>query len=278
LPRDLADVLHYFLPELEAPTRTTSVAGPSRAATGPNESSGSPERPTAAIHALPVLGLAVGDRDVVRATLVWNLAVETARLSGTAVLLTPESEQAAPLWPEPGPGPLGCELIVRPAKDLASLYDQAHEIARERAEDNRGGGTVFVRIPPEWLQSEMAPPGHPRWHLLLSGRRPAELDEAIETAAQLIRTHPGSDIGLSIHGVTRVEDARRAFEHASERLERETGQAFVSYGLLVNDLHVFRAIAAQRPIGLAHPEAPAARALTDVARLISVDARSRSVG
>jgi hypothetical protein len=46
----------------------------------------------------------------------------------------------------------------------------------------------------------------------------------------------------------------------------------------VNDLHVFRAIAAQRPIGLAHPEAPAARALTDVARLISVDARSRSVG
>jgi MinD-like ATPase involved in chromosome partitioning or flagellar assembly len=47
----------------------------------------------------------------------------------------------------------------------------------------------------------------------------------------------------------------------------------VSYGLLVDDLHVYRAIVARRPIGLEHPQSPAARALRDVARLVLEDAR-----
>jgi MinD-like ATPase involved in chromosome partitioning or flagellar assembly len=45
-----------------------------------------------------------------------------------------------------------------------------------------------------------------------------------------------------------------------------------SYGLLVDALHVYRAIVAQRPIGLAHPQSPAARALRDVAQLLLTDA------
>jgi MinD-like ATPase involved in chromosome partitioning or flagellar assembly len=51
-----------------------------------------------------------------------------------------------------------------------------------------------------------------------------------------------------------------------------------SYGLLVDDLHVYRAIVAQRPIGLAHPQSPAARALRDVAELLLGDAREKRLG
>jgi hypothetical protein len=46
-----------------------------------------------------------------------------------------------------------------------------------------------------------------------------------------------------------------------------------SYGLLFDDLYVYRAIAAGRPIGLAHPQAPATRALMDVAGLIYENTR-----
>ena len=45
----------------------------------------------------------------------------------------------------------------------------------------------------------------------------------------------------------------------------------------VHDLDVYRAIVAQRPIGLDHPQSPAARALRDVAGLLLEDARKASV-
>ncbi len=272
MPRDLADVLHYFLPELEEPAPTTASDGDAAAEAGERS------RAIAPASALPVLGLPVGDRDVVRAALAWNLAIETARLGASALLLAPASDRAAPLWPEPGVGPLGCELLLCPAKDLAGLYEAANALARQRAAGARHGGAVFLRIPPEWLHAEVAAPGHPRWHLLLSSARPADLQEAVGLGARIAATHPGSEIGLSVHGVTTIAEARVAFERASRRLLEQTGQELISYGLLVDDLHVYRAIAAQRPIGLAHPQSPAARALADVARLVYEDARSRVLG
>ena len=44
--------------------------------------------------------------------------------------------------------------------------------------------------------------------------------------------------------------------------------------LVVDDLHVYRAIVSRRPIGIEHPQSRAARALRDVARLVLDDARS----
>ena len=67
------------------------------------------------------------------------------------------------------------------------------------------------------------------------------------------------------------EDVRTSPEGLAARVEPALDRALASYGLLVDDLHLYRAIVAQRPIGLAHPAAPATRALADVASLLIAD-------
>lgn len=290
MPRDLADVLHYFLPELEE----SPVAGDASASPAPHrrdlgrmgEDSGNSGPTGAKVPPLPVLGLAIGDHDVVRAALAWNLAIETARLGGTTVILAPEEDRGSPLWPEPGVGPLGTELLFCPAKDLRGLYEAAADLAQQRAEQHppqrpgqpRRGGIIFVRIPPAWLEAHDEIPDVLRWVLLLSGSTDRDLDEALSLSARLLARHPNIEIGVTLHGVQSIAEARSAYEILAQRAQVNLGLFLISYGLLVDDLHVYRAIAAQRPIGLAHPQAPAARALSDVARLLYEDARSRVLG
>ena len=87
MPRDLADVLHYFLPELDGADTAESVpAGEHPEEPAPRAAGESP---------LPILGLPIGDRDVVRAALAWNLAVEIARLGGTSIVLAPDSDRGS---------------------------------------------------------------------------------------------------------------------------------------------------------------------------------------
>jgi hypothetical protein len=300
LPRDLADVLHYFLPELEEtpdadPTDTPRVdredAFPSQpvevpideppattARSGRSASRNDATTGPAAGPPLPVLGLPIGDRDVVRAALAWNLAVETARIAASTILLAPDTDRGSPLWPEPGVGPLGCELLFCPARDLASLYETASKLAARMATDARRGGIVFVRIPPDWLVEGDAPVEPIRWLLLLAGARARDLDEAASLARTLYARHSVLELGVTLHGVASIGEARQAYDALARRTEAESARQLISYGLLVDDLHVYRAIAAQRPVGLAHPQSPAARALMDVARLLYEDARSRVLG
>lgn len=279
MPRDLADVLHYFLPELDEGSDVPRE--PSRLDAPLGFDAGEPpaERRQGEVPPpLPILGLPIGDRDVVRAALAWNLAIETTRLGGNTVILAPESDRNSPLWPEPGVGPLGSELQFCPATGLESLYACAESIAAARAEKAPRGGIVFVRIPPEWLFAEHAPVDLIRWMLLLRSSNRADLAEAFALAERLTANHPRLELGLTVHGVHTIEEARSAFESLARRTQEQLGLVLCSYGLLVDDLHVYRAIAAQRPIGLAHPQAPATRALMDVARLLYEDARSRVLG
>jgi len=284
LPRDLADVLHYFLPELEEgvpaeadPVRPSDTRA-ARDGSGSADSRSHRVPPNRPPPPLPILGLPIGERDVVRAALAWNLAIETIRLGGSTVILAPESDRGSPLWPEAGIGPLGSELIFCPATDLESLIATADDLAAARAEKARRGGIVFVRIPPAWLVDPQAPSDVIRWLLLLSSSNRRDLAEAFELARMLARTHPSIEIGLTVHGANTIAEARSAFESLARRMEEQLGLVLTSYGMLVDDLHVYRAIAAQRPIGLAHPQAPATRALMDVARLLYEDARSRVLG
>lgn len=289
MPRDLADVLHYFLPELdEAPPSAVTSGPPDRIhdVHGEAEQSGhgAPSSretgapPEIAPPAIPVLGLPLGDRDVMGAAIAWNLAVETARLGTTTILLAPESDRGSPLWPEPGVGPLGCELLFCPAKDLDSLLDAADLLASPMTASGRSDGIVFVRIPPAWLLADPKDGERLRWMLLLSGARTRDLDETTRLALALQSKHRQVELGVTIHGVESIDAAREAFDSLAGRIEAESVNPISSYGLLVDDLHVYRAIAAQRPVGLAHPQSPAARALMDVARLLVGDARSRIVG
>ena len=283
MTRNLSDVLDYFLP----PKKTSNAAATAEAR--------APQTPTQRetrekkkprrdfpkhegeepLQLLPILALPMGDRDVVRAAFTWNLAVEIARLGGRARVVTPALDDPSPLWPEPGMGPLGTELVPAVANNLGSLYRLALEsaVVRPRSPDDKVG-VVFVRVPPAWLLKPGEGAPLLRWSLLFSSSRSSDLKESYGLAKLILDAQPDARLGVTIHGAQSRREAEEAFNRLAHATEKGMGHDLLSYGLLVDDLHVYRAIVAQRPIGLAHPQAPAARALRDVARMLMHDAGS----
>ena len=97
--------------------------------------------------------------------------------------------------------------------------------------------------------------------------------ETYGLAKRVLAASHEARVGVTIHGARRVVEAQSAFLHLAGIAARHLGRDLASYGLLVDDLHIYRAIVSQRPIGLEHPQSRAARALRDVARLLLEDAR-----
>ncbi len=296
MPRDLSDVLHFFLPELDDDRESPSVGARPFARRRP-AAEGTGRRPLASRNAeasrlpLSVLGVPLGDRDVVHAAYVWNLARETHRLGGASAIVTPETDRDGSLWSvraQDG-GSDDVEIVYSAAGDLAGLRRDAERIARDRGR-TAGGGIVFTRVPPAWLSDAPPQDGKPdgngrarsddaiRWLLVFSSPRPREVDSLLERIRHWIRGRPGLEIGVTIHGVCQIEEARAAFDGLARGCDERLGLPLASYGLLIDDLELFRSIAAGRPIHEADRETPAARCLTDVARLLYEDARSRVLG
>ena len=253
MARELGDVLHYFIPEDEAAPPPEPVRVP-------------------AASPLAVVAIPVGETDVVRAAFAWNLAVEMARRGAAATLIAPRGEASEPLWPQPGRGPLGTEFVATEVRDLSALASNALEVATSRGAESRAGGMVLVQVPPDWIAR--ATDGDPllRWTLLFSAPESRELEETRALARRLLLTAPGARVGVTIHGVSSIDEAHRAFDALVSALEPELRPGLVSYGLLLDDLDVYRAIVNRRPIGVIHPQSRAARALADVARLLLTDA------
>ncbi len=280
MPRDLSEVLHYFLPEpasegeairetQDARLRRTgsgSRVAPPATLTGPFPSS-----------VLPIIAIPIGDRDVLRAAFTWNVAVEIARLGGRAVVVAPGWEDPSPLWPGAGVGPLGAELLPTSAADLGTLYRVAIDTAVAHAVGARDGGAVLVRVPPAWLRAPADGIALLRWTLLFTSPHATDLLETYGLSKLVLAAHEASQVGVAIHGARSFGEARNAFERLARTTRTHLRRDLLSYGLLVDDLHVYRAIVAQRPIGLVHPQSSAARALADVARMIFDDARGRTV-
>ncbi len=261
MPRDLDDVLHYFLPVAERSERFDR----------PRETGPMP-------IALPILTLPVASRDVVRAAFAWNLTVELARLGARAVMIAPRDPGAAALWPEPGRGPLGAQVSYPEAGDLVALGHAALDAAIAGAADAAEGGAVVVCVPPEWLVRGAAVRPLLRWMLLFGTPELNDLREAYALAKLAYRRSSDPLVGLVIHGVRRLREAERAYAHVARVASRHLGRAPQSYGLLADDLHVYRAIAARRPIGIEHPQSRAARALGDVAQMLWSDAQKLTLG
>lgn len=251
MARGLADVLHYFVAE-------TPVAEPTGAAT-----------PAAR---RPILGVPLAGRDVVRAALAWNLAVEAARLGVRSTLVAPSAADAASLWPDAGKGPLGAELIVTFAEDLAELAAAAQSTSASPEETFDDGGLVVVHVPPPWIEKAPAPLPLLRHVLLFASPERSDLAQTYSLLKRCVAA--GAErIGVTIHGVRSVIEAEEAFLRLARASERHLGRPIESYGLLVDDLNVYRSIVSRRPIGLTHPHSPAARALRDVANLLVGDLR-----
>ena len=262
MPRDLDDVLHFFLPVAERSERSERIA---------HAREGQPV-------ALPILTVPVAGRDVVRAAFAWNLTVELARLGARAVMIAPHDPATAPLWPEPGRGPLGAQVSYPTARDLVGLGHAALDAAIGGAPDANEGGVVVVCVPPEWLVRGAVVRPLLRWILLFGTPEKSDLRESYALAKLAYRRGSDPLVGLVIHGVRRLREAELAYGHVAGAAARHLGRSPQSYGLLADDLHVYRAIAARRPIGLEHPQSRAARALGDVARMLWSDAQKMSLG
>ena len=272
MPRDLGDVLDYLLPDARTPGREPAPVERAAPSTRPRS-----PRPAA----LPIVGVPVDERDVVRAAFAWNLAVEIARLGANATLVAPRDCGGGSLWPAHARGPLGAELALVDASDLGSLNRAALDVAVSRAADSPDGGIVLVQLPPDWLQAPSDGRALLRWVLLFASPDAGDLRDAYALAKRIVRSSASNQttrIGVTIHGARRVGEAERAFARIADTSLAHLRCAPVSYGLLVDDLHVYRASVAQRAIGLEHPQSRASRALRDVARLLLDDARAPARG
>jgi hypothetical protein len=271
LPRDLGDVLDYFLPTPERTSRSSGERSVPRASptlrVGRERASGRPHP-----AALPIVAVPMGERDVVRAAFAWNLAVEVARQGASASLVAPEGEEPGLLWPEPGRGPLGSEVVLAAAGGLGELYRAALDIAVARAADCDDGGVVLVRVPFPWLRQASDGRRLLRWVLLFASMEPRDLLETYDLAKRVLGTGAENRVGITIHGARHIGEAEQAFQLLAGVAARHLHRSLVSYGLLVDDLHVYRAIVSRRPIGLERPQSRAARALRDVARMLLEDA------
>jgi hypothetical protein len=287
LPRKLEDVLDYFLPGVGAPSSVLNTnarpgGAPERAKRSDSKWSPVPnpkpwtraERPAA----LPIIALPIGDRDVVHAAFAWNLVVEAARLGANATLLAPADPAAASLWPPSERGPVGAKLELVRAENLSELNRAALDAAVSRAADAKNGGVILARVPPAWLNGASEGRALLRWVLLFAATESEDLRETYGLAKRVVRIGSTPRIGITIHGARRIEEAERAFSRLADTAQRHLGHSVVSYGLLVDDLHIYRAIVAHRPIGLEHPQSRAARALRDVARLLLDDAQNHALG
>ena len=272
MPRELQDVLDYFLPTTPA-TATAKDLPPA-----PQQVVDARRARASRPAALPIVTLPIGDRDVVRAAFAFNLAVEISRLGASATLIGPRDSDETPLWPEPGRGPIGAELALVDANNLGELNRAALDVAVSRAADSTDGGVVLVRVPPDWMRSVSDGRALLRWLLLFTSPDSKDLQAAYAVAKRVWSTGAASRVGVTIHGARRISEAERAFTRLARAAQRHLHRSVISYGLLVDDLHVYRAIVARRPIGLEHPQSRAARALRDVARLVLDDARNHSVG
>ena len=226
------------------------------------------ERPS-----LPVLALPIGDQDVLRAAFAWNLTVEMARLGARALLVTPEVDDPSPLWPDSSEKPLGAELVKIPHANPRSVASQVKRLAATRHATHQRGGILLLRIPPIWLRRPAEIRDWLRWTLLFSTARADDLRETYALGKLVTQVSPQAQLGLTIHGIDRREQAENSYQRVALAFQKHLHRELLSYGLLVDDLLIYRTIAAQKPIGLCHPQSIAARAMRDVASTLLEDAR-----
>lgn len=229
-PRDLGDVLHWFLDPPAAPAAEDGGAPPG------------------------VFVVAIGARDVLRAAFAWNLAAALAERAPGAALVTRAPQAGGLRWPGAGPA----RLVAVAAPEPAALAAAAREAAA-------GGAPVLTCIAPEALEVDAAVPAPGARSLLFATPEDVEHDTAGRRIDALRARWPAIAPGAVVHGVSDLAAARRAFERLAARTERRHGVPLASYGLLLDDLDVYRSVVEGEPLVRSRPAGRTARALRDVA-------------
>lgn len=240
MARDLGDVLHWFL----------------------DEAAPAPEPPAArSAPADGVVTLAFGRKDVLRGAFAWNLAAALAeRVPGTR-LVTPGPAEL----PGRGSGAAAGGPEVVPVDGPPQTVA---EVARAAAAP---GAPVLACLPPESLGEGPGPPGLGTRALVFATPDEIEAGSTGARVARLVRAWPELRPGLTVHGVADLEGARRAFGRLAAEVEARLGRGLASYGLLLDDLDVYRSVVEREPLIRSRPHGRAAAALRDVAGWLEAD-------
>jgi len=269
LPRDLSDVLHYFMPELDRPDETPPLRPPEATAPSTAETGGE-------AGCLPLASVPVGDSDLLRAGLVRSLAEEVGQLGGRTILVTPETKNARGLFAD-AVGLRGnagsAEIEVVAAHSLHELASRAIERASELKAAADVDGVVIARIPPAWLEGALLPSELFEWLLLFTSPHERNLSDAYALASRVLAENPEAEIGVAVHGAAGRTEGEAAFGLLARSVEQRMGRSLVSYGMLVDDLDVYRSLAARQALGCAHPDSPARAALHEAAKRVFERAR-----
>lgn len=254
MARELSDVLHYFLSDAEG------GAGAPLAGSDP--------------ETIVPIAVPVGGKDAVRVAFVWNLAVEIAHAVGRAVLLAPDDDSLAPLReclpvPTADTEGVGPEFAYSGARDLGTLARDARELGR--SPQARSRTLCPTLLPSSWIHPDPAGRDLLRRPLLFTTPEPTDLNATQALLERIFEAAPDAEPGLTVHGVASISEAARVFDRLALRCESTLGRPLRSYGLLLDDLEVYRAVVSRRPVAIARPHSLAARALADVARLLVAD-------
>jgi MinD-like ATPase involved in chromosome partitioning or flagellar assembly len=196
--------------------------------------------------------------DLLRGAIVWNLALELGRAGAAVEAVIPTDVGVAQEDPT-----LGVRVSGAHVADWVRAAGQARSRLAERASLDAPG----VLLAGLAAAATAAAAEHADRALLCCATGPAALERAEVQGRRWLEA--GHDrLGVVIHGAGSLREARRSFERLAGPLERVAGQPVASFGLLVDDLALYRSLVERRPVGLTRPQSPAGRALADVARLV----------
>lgn len=279
MPRDLADVLHYFMPELGGDDPPPSqLDSPAVATRPPAPDPDSTSHSEALKDALPLAAVPIGEHEIVRASLVLSLADEVAALGGDTTVLTPNTADARRLFPSAALESTNARVKTTRADNLSSLYSAARELAAVRGASATNRGVILVRIPPMWLRGAHEASELLDWLLLFSATDSRSLADTYAVAAWVLGENPKAEIGVTIHGAEDHRSAEEAFGALARNVEQRLGRTLANYGLLVEDLDLYRSLVSSASLCRTGRRSLAAAGLREAAKLVYERARKAQMG
>ena len=243
--RELGDVLHYFLDDLPETANDEQKA-----------------------QGCPVIAAPLHPQDAIRSALLWNLAVELRALGRAPLLLAPAPHSEHSSWLDLASEKLEPSWVTLPNGDIDPLLAAASAAASSLPQER--GPVVLVHVPSDatWNDGHAALFAH-CW--LVVGASDADRREFLELCERVLAAAPCARVGVTVRGAETLIAARRIFDGLAELFEARFERTLTSYGLLVDELELARALVERRTTGAAAPTNRAARALRDVAELLRDD-------
>lgn len=201
-----------------------------------------------------VVALPLEPDETLRAGFVAELAARLAE-GGAGVAVCGPRELLA-LLPSPAPG-----VTVEP---------EPVGTGRSGLRGEPGPGAPGWRL--ELVRADREPPpSSPAWSLLFATPDPEDLALARRRVGAILRRAPGARVGVTLHGVRDLAEAEPTFLRLAAAVEADGAERLLSYGAILDELEVLRALVAGRGARGLAPGSRARRSFEGVAALLTED-------